>query len=128
MLTHNPRSSFACVALFLTMGSFRKTIADAAKKITGSSSKRSRASSSSSYTEQEESPMHEEVDHTEEQEEEHVHHAQEVEEEDEPHLDLERGRDIESYHLIKDRKFNHTPMYDADFLKAIGMDTEFISI
>jgi hypothetical protein len=110
------------------MGRFGKTIADAAKKITGSSSKRSCASSSSRYTEQEESPMHEEVEHTEEQEEEHVHHAQEVEEEDEPHLDLERGWEMEAYHLVKDHEFNHTPTYDADFLEAIGMDTEFISI
>jgi hypothetical protein len=50
------------------MGRFGKTIADMAKKIVGSSSKRSRASSSSRYTEQEESPMHEEVEHIEEQE------------------------------------------------------------
>jgi hypothetical protein len=99
---------FSLVLLcFLTMGSFGKTIANAAKNITGSSSKRSRASSSSCYTEQEVSLMHEEVVHMEEQEEEHVHHAQEVEEEDEPHLDLERGREMEAYHLVKDREFNH---------------------
>jgi hypothetical protein len=72
--------------------------------------------------------MHEEVDHTKEQEEEHAHHAQEIEEEDEPHLDLERGWEMEAYHLVKDREFNHMPMYDVDFLEAIGMDTEFISI
>ena len=51
-----------------------------------------------------------------------------MEEDDEPHLDLERGREMEAYHLIKDRKFEPTPLYDPALLKAIGMDVEFVSI
>ena len=41
------------------MGRFGKAIAGAVKKIAGSSSKRSHGSSSTCYTEHEESPMHE---------------------------------------------------------------------
>jgi hypothetical protein len=48
--------------------------------------------------------------------------GQSVVEEDEPYLDLERGREMDAYHLIKDREFESTPMYDPALLQAIGMD------
>ena len=62
---------------------------------------------------------------TEEQEQEQ---GQPMEEDDEPHLDLERGREMEAYHLIKDHEFEPTPLYDPMLLQAIGMDVEFTSI
>jgi hypothetical protein len=64
--------------------------------------KRSRGSSSSRYTEHEESPMHEDEETMlmEEQEQERP-----MEEDDKSHLDLERGREMEAYHLIKYREF-----------------------
>jgi hypothetical protein len=104
------------------MGRFRKAITSAIKKVMGSSSKRSCASSSSRYTEREESPMQEDEENepTEDQ-------GQSVEE-DEPYLDLERGREMVDYHLIKDREFEPTPMYNPALLQAIGMDNEFTSI
>ena len=51
-----------------------------------------------------------------------------MEEDDEPHLDLERGQEMEAYHLIKDREFEPTSLYDPTLLKALGMDDEFASI
>ena len=51
-----------------------------------------------------------------------------IEEGDEPHLNLERGQEMEAYHLIKDREFEPTPLYDLVLLQAIGMDIEFTSI
>ena len=62
---------------------------------------------------------------TEEQEQEQ---GQPMEDDDEPHLDLERGQEMEAYNLIKNRVFDHTPLYDPALLKAIGMDIEFTSI
>jgi hypothetical protein len=84
------------------MGRFRKAITDVVKKIAGSSLKRSRGSSSSRYTKHEESLMHEDEEtmSTEEQEQERP-----MEEDDESYLDLERGQEMEAYHLIKDREF-----------------------
>ena len=35
---------------------------------------------------------------------------------------------MEAYHLIKDRKFKPTPLYDLALLQAIGIDAEFASI
>ena len=35
---------------------------------------------------------------------------------------------MEAYHLIKDRVFEDTPLYDPVLLQAIGMDVEFTSI
>ena len=54
--------------------------------------------------------------------------GQPMEEDDEPHLDLERGREMEAYHLIKDHEFEPTPLYDLTLLQEIGMDVEFTSI
>ena len=55
--------------------------------------------------------MHEDEEtvSTEEQE-------QPMEEDDEPHLDLERGWEMEAYHLIKDHEFKPTPLYDPMLL------------
>ena len=39
-----------------------------------------------------------------------------MEEDDEPYVDLERGREMEAYHLIKDREFEPTPLYDPALL------------
>jgi hypothetical protein len=105
------------------MGRFGKAITGAIKKVMGPSSKRSYASSSSHYTECEESPMQEDEENepTEEQ-------GQSVEEEDEPYLDLEGGQEMEAYHLIKDHEFEPTPMYNPTLLQATGMDNEFTSI
>ena len=50
-----------------------------------------------------------------------------MEDDDEPHLDLERGQQMEAFHLIKDREFEPTPLYDPALLQAIGMDVEFTS-
>jgi hypothetical protein len=119
------------VVLFSTMGRFKKAIAGAVKKIAGSSSKRSCGSSSSRYTEHEESPMHEDEETvpTEEQEEEQVQEqGQSMEDNDASHLDLERGQEMETYNLIKNREFDHTPLYNPTLLQAIGMDVEFTSI
>jgi hypothetical protein len=71
------------------MGRFRKSIVSTIKKITGSSSSYSHGSSSTRYTEHEESPMHEDEETipTEEQE-------QPMEEDnDAPHLELEGDRE-----------------------------------
>ena len=66
---------------------------------------------------------------TEEQEEEQVQEqGQSMEEEDEPHLDLERGQEMEAYHLIKNRVFEPMLLYDPMLLQAIGMDDEFTAI
>ena len=54
---------------------------------------------------------------TEEQEEEQVQEqGQSMEEDDTRHLDLERGWEMEAYNLIKNRKFDHTPLYDPVLL------------
>ena len=119
------------VVLFFAMGRFRKAIADAVKKIARSSSKRSHRSSSSPYTEYEESPMHEDEETvlTEEQEEDREQEqGQSMEDDDAPNLDLERGREIEAYNLIKNHEFDHTLLYDPTLLQAIGMDVDFTSI
>ena len=34
---------------------------------------------------------------------------------------------MEAYHLIKDRVFEDTPLYDPVLLQAIGMDVEFVT-
>ena len=76
------------------MGRFRKAITSAIKKIAGSRLKCSHGSSSSLYTEHEESPMHEDEETmpTEEQEEEQEQEqGQSMENDDAPYLDLERG-------------------------------------
>ena len=115
------------VVLFFAMGRFRKAIVGAVKKIMGSISKCSRGSSSSHYTEREESSMHEDEETvpTEEQEQEQ---GQPMEDDDEPHLDLERGWEMEAYNHIKNHEFDHTPLYDPMLLQAIGMDVDFTSI
>ena len=41
---------------------------------------------------------------------------QSMEEDDKPHLDLERGWEMEAYHLIKDHEFKPTPLYDPMLL------------
>jgi hypothetical protein len=51
-----------------------------------------------------------------------------MEDDDTPHLDLERGWEMEAYNLIKNRDFDHTPLYDPALHQAIGMDVEFTSI
>ena len=109
------------------MGRLEKAIASAIKKIAGSSSKRSHGSSSSRYTEHEESPMHEDEE-TMPMEEQEQEQGQPMEDGDKPHLDLERGRKMEAYHLIKDCEFEPTPLYDPALLQAIGMDVKFTSI
>ena len=98
------------------MGRFGKAIIGTIKKIVGSSSKHSCASSSSCYTEHEESLMHEDEETvlTEEQEEEQ---GRSMEEDDKHYLDLDRGREMEAYHLIKDRDFEPPPLYDSGFSK-----------
>ena len=65
----------------------------------------------------------EEAEPMEEQEQE-----QSMEEDDKPHLDLERGREMETYRLIKDRDFEPPPLYYPALLQAIGMDDEFTTI
>jgi hypothetical protein len=40
-----------------------------------------------------------------------------MEEDDAPHLDLERGRKMEAYNIIKNREFDHTLLYDPCFSK-----------
>jgi hypothetical protein len=45
-----------------------------------------------------------------------------------PHLDMERGREMEAYNLIKNFEFDHTLLYDPVLLQAIGMDIKFTSI
>ena len=54
----------------------------------------------------------EEAEPMEEQEQE-----QSMEEDDKPHLDLERGWEMEAYHLIMDRDFEPPPLYDSGFSK-----------
>ena len=67
---------------------------------------------------------------TEEQEEEKQvqEQGQLMENDDAPHHDMERGWEMEAYNLIKNREFDHTPLYDPALLQAIGMDVEFASI
>ena len=110
--------------VFFAMGKFRRELAGAFKKAVGASSSHSRGSSSMRYTEPEESLMHEEeeTEPTKEQE-------QPMEEgNDDPYLDLEGDQEMQSYNLIKNREFIHTPAYDPDLLQKIGMDTEFTTI
>ena len=113
------------------MGRFRKAIIGAVKKIVGSSSKSSRGCSSSRYTEQDGRPINEDEKTvlTEEQEEDREQEqGQSMEDDDAPNLDLERGREIEAYNLIKNHEFDHTLLYDPTLLQAIGMDVDFTSI
>ena len=66
---------------------------------------------------------------TEEQEEEQEQEqGQPMEEDDAPHLNLERGQEMEAYNLIKNCEFVHMPLYDPTLLQAIGMDVDFTSI
>ena len=51
-----------------------------------------------------------------------------MEDDNAPHLDLERGQEMEAYNLIKNHEFDHTPLYDPTLLQAIGMDVDFTSI
>jgi hypothetical protein len=111
------------------MGRFGKSITGAIKKIMGSSSRCSHESSSTCYTEHEESPMHEEEETTPTEEEEEQEQEQPMEDgDDDPHLDLEGEWEMQAYNLIKNHKFIHTPAYDPNLLEKIGMDTEFATI
>ena len=64
----------------------------------------------------------------EQEEEQEQEHGQSMEDDDAPHLDLERGQEMEAYNLIKNHEFDHTPLYDPTLLQAIGMDVDFTSI
>jgi hypothetical protein len=117
------------VVLFFAMGKLGRKLSNAFKEMTGSSLSHSCGSSSTCHTEHEESPMHKDEDTVpmEEQEQEQDQ-GQPMEEDDAPHLDLERGQEMEAYNLIKNCEFVHTPLYDPALLQAIGMDVEFTSI
>ena len=52
----------------------------------------------------------------EEEQEQEQEQGQSMEENDAPHLDLERGREMEAYNLIKNHEFVHTPLYDPTLL------------
>ena len=71
--------------------------------------------------------MHE-VEETVPTEEQEQEQEQPMQEDDEPHLDLERGQDMEAYHLLKNHEFEPMPFYHPMLLQAIGMDVEFASI
>ena len=110
------------------MGKFSRKLSGAFKKAIGGSSSHSRRSSSTRYTEHEESPMHED-EKTMPTEEEEQEQEQPMEEgEDDPHLGLEGDREMQAYNLIKNREFIHTLAYGPDLLQKIGMDTEFTTI
>ncbi|CAO2167035.1 unnamed protein product [Urochloa humidicola] len=47
---------------------------------------------------------------------------------DAPYLDLEGEQELQRYHRLKDRLFNHTMVYDANLIEKIGMDTDFDTI
>ena len=64
----------------------------------------------------------------EQEQEQEQEQGQSMEENDAPHLDLERGREMEAYNLIKNHEFDHTPLYNPVLLQAIGMDVKFASI
>ena len=75
--------------------------------------------------------MHEDEEtvSTEEQEEEHEHEQEQpMEEDDTPHLDLEGGREMQAYNLIKNYEFVHMPLYDPALLQAICVDVKIASI
>ena len=71
--------------------------------------------------------MHEEEE-TDPTEEEQEQKQEMVEGDDDPHLDLEGDREMQAYNHVMDHEFIHTPAYDPDLLKKIGMDTEFTTI
>ena len=110
------------------MGKFGRKLADAFKKAMGASSSHSRESSSTRYTEPEESPMLEDKEMVPTEEEEQEQEQPMEEGDDDPHLDLEGEREMQAYNLIKNHEFVHTPMYDPNLLQKIGMDIEFTTI
>ena len=74
-----------------------------------------------SYTEPEESPMHEDEE-TEPMEEQEEEQEQPMEEgDDNPHLNLEGDRETQAYNLIKNHEFVHTPTYNPDLLQRLGV-------
>lgn len=117
-----------------------RQVASTAKKVIGSSSRRSHGSASTHHAEEyvlspmlvndipQLPPPHEQQ--AEQQDEEQ---DAEEEEEDEPmdtsndplFLDLEGDREIQAYNLIKLRKFVHTPAYDPELLERTGMSIDF---
>ncbi len=40
-------------------------------------------------------------------------------------LDLVSDRELQAYHMLKDRMFAHTQAYNLELLKEIGMDADF---
>lgn len=106
------------------MDRFGRKINGALKKVTGSSSSRSRGSSSAHFTEPDESPMHEEEEATPTEEAQ----AEPMDvEDDAPYLDLEGDQEVQAYNLVKNREFIHMVAYDPDLLAKIGMDAEFFT-
>jgi len=53
----------------------------------------------------------------EQEEEQEQEQRQSMEDDDAPHLDLERGREMEAYNLIKNREFDHMLLYAPCFSK-----------
>ena len=71
--------------------------------------------------------MHEEEE-TEPTEEEQEQEQEMEKGDDDPHLDLEGGREMQAYNHVKDHEFDHMPVYDPNLLDKISMDTEFTTI
>lgn len=44
---------------------------------------------------------------------------------DDSNLDLIGDREMQGYHMLKDRPFAHTPAYDLELLQKIGTDVDF---
>ena len=72
--------------------------------------------------------MHEEEETVPMDEEEQEQEQPMEEGDDDPHLDLEGDREVQTYNLIKNHEFIHMPAYDPDLLQKIRMDTEFATI
>jgi hypothetical protein len=109
------------------MGKFRRKVIGVFKKVMGVNSSRSCGSSSTHHTALEKSPMHEEEETVPTKDEEEQ--EQEMEEgDDDPHLDLVGAQEMKAYNLVKDREFIHTPAFDPDLLRKIGIDIEFTTI
>uniref|UniRef100_K4AKP5 Uncharacterized protein n=1 Tax=Setaria italica TaxID=4555 RepID=K4AKP5_SETIT len=99
------------------------------KRMTGSSSTYSQASTSSPHSsEPTSSPTS--INYEEEQKEqaEPQVEAMEMDASDGPYLDLQGDQEKQAYTILMDRAFGHTKVYDPELLEKIGMNIDFACV
>uniref|UniRef100_K3ZLP3 Uncharacterized protein n=1 Tax=Setaria italica TaxID=4555 RepID=K3ZLP3_SETIT len=93
------------------------------RKVTGSSSSRSRGSASTHHSNDYTPSLMREEEVPQEE-----HSGPQAMEVEGPLLDLHSNWEMQAYTLIKDRVFAHTQAFDSELLESIGMDVDFANV